>query len=528
MRNLFSVNLLIPTLLITLILCGSDALASNLSVSNVAIASRNPSTKTLTATFDIAWENSWKTKINHDAVWITLRLHKAGASPVAKRLCPLTASGLNPLGTDTGTSPDIEIYVPADKSGAFLRLSDFGIQPMVEAQGLQFELDYEACGFDADDSVYLNVFALEMVYIPQGEYHAGDFGISTAVLTQGSADADPWNVTSAGQISVSNPTVDGFRYSAAGHAGEDAGGSAFSIPAAFPKGFAPFYVMKYEVTEGQWVEFLNSLPSAAARAHHDLTDSAHKNSDAVRARNTVTCSGSPLTCSTQRPYRAAGYLSWMNLAAFLDWAALRPMTELEFEKAARGPIVPEEGEFAWGNAEITAADAVTAGDEAGSEQVITFQANAHFGGGVISGGDAVYGAEYTYGPLRSGIFAGADSSRITAGASYYGVMELSGNVWERTVTIGNASGRNFTGSHGDGLLSTVAGYEGYANQSDWPGINPTPSRGVDGADGSGFRGGSYGSAQGTLRISDRSRAAESNTAAAPDSGGRGARTYDAN
>ena len=62
--------------------------------------------------------------------------------------------------------------------------------------------------------------------------------------------------------------------------------------------------MKYELNEGQWVEFINSLP-AAARANRDLADTNHKNSQNVLARNTISCSGSPLLCSSQRPARAA-------------------------------------------------------------------------------------------------------------------------------------------------------------------------------------------------------------------------------
>ena len=42
------------------------------------------------------------------------------------------------------------------------------------------------------------------------------------------------------------------------------------------------------------------------------------------------------------------FLSWMDLAAYLDWAALRPMTELEFEKICRGPNPPIAGEYVWG------------------------------------------------------------------------------------------------------------------------------------------------------------------------------------
>lgn len=45
---------------------------------------------------------------------------------------------------------------------------------------------------------------------------------------------------------------------------------------------------------------------------------------------------------------SANDLSWMDGAVLADWAALRPFTELEFEKAARGPVVPVADEFAWG------------------------------------------------------------------------------------------------------------------------------------------------------------------------------------
>lgn len=530
MRNIFQLNLLILSILLIVVVCGSDAFASNLSVSNVSISARNPSAKTLTAQFDISWENAWKTKINHDAVWITVRLHKAATNPVDKRLCTLTTSGLNPLSYSVGSASDLDMYVPADKLGMYLRLRDFGIRPSVESQGVAVEIDFQSCGFSVNDSVFLSVVALEMVHIPRGAFHAGDYATSSASFVQGSGDSDPWYITGAGPISVSNPSADGFLYVSAGNAGESATGSSFSISADYPKGHEPFYMMKYEITEGQWVDFVNALPSAATRAKHDLTDSNHKNTDTVQARNTISCSGSPLTCSTQRPHRAIGYLNWMNVAAFLDWAALRPMTELEFEKAARGPVLPEEGEYAWGQTLIVAATELSAGDEGGSEQVVTPGANAHYGNMPLSGGDAAYGIEYTYGPLRSGIFAGESSDRTSAGASYYGVMELSGNLWERVVAVGTESGRNYTGTHGDGKLSTAAGFEGYANETDWPGMDNIPARGVTGASGAGFKGGSYNDQSGALRlrISDRQSAAANDASSLADSGGRGVRTDDEN
>jgi hypothetical protein len=44
-----------------------------------------------------------------------------------------------------------------------------------------------------------------------------------------------------------------------------------------------------------------------------------------------------------------------------------------------------------------------------------------------------------------------------AGASYWGIMGLSDNMGERTVTVGNQFGRRFAGTHGDGTLPDPVG-----------------------------------------------------------------------
>ncbi|MGE0269225.1 MAG: formylglycine-generating enzyme family protein [Candidatus Omnitrophota bacterium] len=501
-----------------------------MTISNVSLAGRDPSTKTLSAQFDLRWDNAWKTKINHDAVWLTFRLHSPSVTPTHKKLCQITGSGLNPNRSSKGTSQNIEIYVPGDRSGAFVRLNNYMVSPSVSSEKVTLEIDYQGCGFTENDSVFLTVTALEMVYIPKGAFYAGDYMVSAAALHEGSSDSDPWFISHETGISVSNPTVNGYRYISAGNPAEDATGSSFTVPAEFPKGYNGFYMMKYEITEGQWVEFVNSLPSANARARHDLTDNTHKNTDTVIARNTISCSGTPLSCTTQRPHRPVGYLSWMDLTAFLDWHALRPMTELEFEKGARGPVLAKENEFAWGSTLILPAQALTAGDENGTEQSLTAGANANFNDSAFTGGDAPNGPEYSRGPLRSGIFATTASDRESSGASYYGVMDLSGNLRERVVTVGNAAGRSFAGSHGDGILSTKSGFEGNANQADWPGIDSQIDRGVTGAAGSGFRGGGFTDLLPgeRLKVSDRSEAAHSDINSYKDAGGRGVRTYDGN
>ena len=95
-----------------------------------------------------------------------------------------------------------------------------------------------------------------------------------------------------------------------------------------------------------------------------------------------------------------------------------------------------------------------------------------------------------------GIFAASmgTPSRAETGATFYGVMEMSGNLWERPVTIGNSTGRAFSGVHGDGGLAA----NGNANAGTWPGAN---------ALGAGFRGGAWRSVSANLRVSGRNSAA---------------------
>ncbi|MBF0330545.1 MAG: SUMF1/EgtB/PvdO family nonheme iron enzyme [Candidatus Omnitrophica bacterium] len=510
------------TLFLAITILPQLAQANDLKVSNVRLGPRDTNAKTLSVLFDLTWQNSWRNKINHDAAWLTVRLEDTAAGK-EKTLCTLSSSGLNPSGVARGSNADMEIVVPGDKTGAFFRRSTNHATSDLTTTGAMLTVNYGACGFNENSQVLATVVAFEMVYVPQGAFYAGDHATSAAAFQRGGADNAPWPIISEAAINVTATSGNGYYYVSAGNPGETPSGSSFVIPASFPKGFNSFYMMKYEITEGQWVDFVNSL-SPQARLRRDITDTAHKNSDAVISRNTIACSGSPLVCSTDRPFRAMTFLTWQDLAAFLDWSALRPMTELEYEKSARGPFLPVNGEYAWGSSKIVAATTITGIIEDGSELVSTPRANARYNGVALTGGDALNGAEYQQGPLRVGIFSTDSSDRFASGAGNYGAMDLSGNVKEWTVTVGNPSGLTYMAVHGDGILTSAAGYEGNANTLGWPGMSVDQLKGVVSSAGNGFRGGSWSSIAARLGVSDRMEAAATASDAASTYGGRGVRS----
>jgi formylglycine-generating enzyme required for sulfatase activity len=206
---------------------------------------------------------------------------------------------------------------------------------------------------------------------------------------------------------------------------------------------------------------------------------------------------------------ACNFLSWMDGCAYMDWAGLRPMTELEFEKACRGDQMPVLDEYAWGTKEVRSGDYISSNGGQSSEGISS--------GFDLVGGNALYSSTYNSinGPVRVGIFAAnaSNTGRVTSGASYYGIMELSGNLRERAVTIGNVAGRSFTGLHGNGTLFR----DGSANVGFWPGINGNSNTsnantafstaGVTNSAGSGFRSGGYRQGISISAVSDRNDAA---------------------
>ena len=473
--------------------------ANNLSLSNVSITNQSTANSRCNVQFDVSWENSFKDATNYDAVWTFIKY--STDSGTTWKHATLKATTTNPLndglGWSYGSNSDVAIVVPIDKKGGFIQRTA-NATGTYSSTGVKFVWDWgsdklsnsDTTSISSGTSAGVKVFGMEMVYIPQGTFRVGSGGSGTSEFYAYPTTTSTYQIASEGAITVGTGT--GNLYYASSASGGDQTGP---IPAGFPKGYNAFYIMKYEISQDQYANFLNVLTSTQASTRYPNQNGNYRH----------TISGTYPSYSASRPDRACNYLSWADLSAYADWAALRPFTELEFEKACRGTVTPVANEYAWGSTNITRA-ATISGTETGTETITTSGANCCYyaNGTNFSGGDGGQG------PLRCGIFATSASTREQAGASYYGVMELSGNVWERPVTIGNTTGRNFDGQNGDGVLDPT----GIANVTNWPGTDAT---------GAGFRGGLWLDVATYVRVSDRSYAAGTYGDRAYNYGGRCAR-----
>ncbi len=375
----------------------------------------------------------------------------------------------------------VDSYKLSDGRGLIVRRSGVGNGNIVD-DTVKIKINTPGPGSSYD----FQVFGIEMVYIPTDSFYLGD-GASIYTITNGATNS-PFLVTndnaitrgtSAGQIySNSAPTT-----------------LPADIPAPFPVGYDSFYVMKYEISQGQYVAFLNTLSfdQSAARGF-------------VINANRVHIAGTWPNFTTNFPHRAMGYLSWYDYLAYLDWAALSPLTETRYEKIARGPNIPVAGEYAWGTGGIFDCNAINT-DGTNTES----NANLPPAGSGI----ANYNNDVVIGPLRNGFAASPTSNRLQSGAGYYGCMELTGNVLEWCVNIFEAAGRGYTGLNGDGNL-TNSPTAGFANTANWP----SPQTGALGFT---IRGGAYHSNANDSRVSDRTYYNYGITSRQPFLGGRGCR-----
>ncbi|MEP7263899.1 MAG: SUMF1/EgtB/PvdO family nonheme iron enzyme [Bacteroidota bacterium] len=452
------------------------ATANNLSISNVSA----PSSTSIQ--FDISWDNSWNVApLNWDAVWIIVKTQVCdGTSNPWAHADVSTVSGNHSVGGGV-----LQVDAVADGKGVFIRRSGFGAGSIASSTvTLTLSNSYTVA------STNYEVIGVEMVNVPQGSFNLGDG--STVNATHSTASFGTANTAAVYTVSNENAiALDGLRNDKAGDANITAHAA---IIAGFPKGYNAFYCMKYEISQQQYVTFLNLIDYASQQSRTATAPSSAVGTAALATvsgdnRNAIEIKTPGVAFSTPAVYGndlngnniydeasdggniACNYLGWDDLKAYLDWAALRPMTEMEYEKASRGSSSSLLNEYPWGSTTMNQAISNSLASGGSSSEVSSSSADG------LCASNA--GASSTLGPLRCGYAATAATSRTGAGASYWGIMDLGGNLFEQMFQCGWWTGATrtavptFTGTLGDGALDIT----GNANAANWGAVALTIVRG---------------------------------------------------
>ncbi len=475
--------------------------------------------------FDVTWENSWRSSSapgNWDAAWIFVKYRTAdglwrhaslsNTGHVAPQPTIISTGRVDPSSPyNAFTNPGVGVFLLYDE--------EFFGAGTITANDVQLVWEYNVDLLGLGSVEEVRVFAIEMVFVPEGTFAAGSGGTELDAFTLTTINTATANTVPAGM----------------GILGGQAGGYPTGQTApvvTWPNGFGDFYCMKYEVSQQGYVDFLNTLtysqqagrtanaPNSAAGTGALSLDNLFRNGIDIQTPGVDGTTPALYACNlngntlygepTDGKDITCNWLSWGDLTAYLDWSGLRPMTELEFEKACRGSELPVANEYPWGSTGI-ATDRYQLNNVGAANEGISVNYSTTLGNALYSGTGHL-GDE---GPLRVGTFAAnsATIGRITAGAGYYGAMELGGGVYEATVTIANAGGRAYAGTHGDGELDAAGDPDGPT----WP----EPST----ADGAGYRGGEWRTSEATeLQVSNRGVATTSVVWRGYFSGGRGVRS----
>ncbi|HRD54000.1 MAG TPA: hypothetical protein PKY96_15275, partial [Flavobacteriales bacterium] len=261
--------------------------------------------------------------------------------------------------------------------GAFIYRSANGTGTFT-ANNVELRWNLGTQGLGSGGPIEVCAFGHEMVHVTGGSFRVGSGagnGITGEFYSYPNG-SNTYLISSEAAITVG--TSNGNLYYDSGtflQPGDQLG----PIPATFPKGTIAFYCMKYELSQADYVNFLNRLTrqqqdartaTALPAATTGVTARyVMSNTTAITARNGIRCNATvaandPITfyCDLNGngtgnevddgQWIACNFLLWSDLSAYLDWSGLRPMSELEFEKSCRGPLTPVLNECAWGSATV--------------------------------------------------------------------------------------------------------------------------------------------------------------------------------
>ena len=373
----------------------TSTLPTFMLVQDVITTSDNSVNKTIQIQFDLNWGYSWRDNINWDAAWVFAK-YKGTDGVWRHAKLNNTGFSINPYKT---------IEVTDDKLGAFI-YSAYQGQGTSAALGTQLQWNYGLDGLTSVTGLEVRVFAVEMVYVPEGDFNIAKRFNGGNLFAAPSDNFPVVNTRLTPSLSYNDGSAATIRIK--GDAGIDSNNDGTIDKPDYPSGYRSFYCYKYELTEQQYADFLNCL-TPSQRAAMGVAGLG------------ITLSNGEYFSST--PNRACGNMTPQRMLAYADWSGMRPMTILEMNKVSYGPLQPAQ----------TQSNYYAAGTS-----------NTYSNNSI----------------LDVGSFDSATSTRSQSGSSYYGIDDLTGNAREHVVSLNFL---DFNSTNGDGVLDA----SGNANVNGW-------------------------------------------------------------
>jgi hypothetical protein len=163
-------------LAILFVLQGSNSFANNILVNNISLVKRNATSDIVFVKFDLSWQNSFKTSsgaANYDAAWVFVK-YRIGDTGEWKHATLNNGAHTIPSGTSTTQS---------DGTGLFLYRNNDG-NGTFSMTDIELRWNYGADGVADESKIFVKVFAIEMVYIPEGSFQLGSTGQNTGEFRQ--------------------------------------------------------------------------------------------------------------------------------------------------------------------------------------------------------------------------------------------------------------------------------------------------------------------------------------------------------
>ena len=298
-----------------------------------------------TVTFDLAWDDSWRAVWTEpaeknvtgkplqveswDAAWVFVKfrmpdsrddLHATLSTVTADHHAP--AGAAIDVGLDDYGERGIGVFIYRSAAGRGSNtFRNVKLRWMHAA-----DLGADGTGTFDPDEIELKPHAVEMVYVPRGPFKS----------------KSPWGVPLT-LINTDDATKPGGYVAATTN--------EVPLQATWPNGYKAFYCMKHAISQGQYTDLLNSQTSNHNGGRYSA--GTYWCRTARYDRRLYGVNGFSITTNAagryqaDAPDRACNMLSWPDILSYTAWAGLRMPTNLEYEKACRGPREVARDEDAW-------------------------------------------------------------------------------------------------------------------------------------------------------------------------------------